>query len=112
MADALSRRSIILTMMSSQVIRFEEPKNQYMADPYLNQIVKELQRSKAVKKLPYRLHDGYLFKGNQLCILEGSFGEQIIRKLCGKGLGGHFGRDETMALVTVHYSWPYMYNDA
>lgn len=52
MADALGSQSIIISMMSSQVTRFEELKNQYMADPYFNQIVRELQRSKAVKKLP------------------------------------------------------------
>ena len=110
-ADALSRRTLILTIMSSQVIGFEELKNQYQTDSYFSQVVKDLQGPEAVDKLPYRLHEGYLFKGNQLCVPEGSFREQIIRELHGNGLGGHFGRDKTMALVTDRYFWPHMFKD-
>ena len=67
-ADALSRRSLLLTVMSTQVTGFEEMKNQYQTDPYFCHIVGELQGSIGSEKLPFRLHDGYLFKGNKLCI--------------------------------------------
>lgn len=92
-ADALSQRSLILTVMSTQVTGFKELKNQYIADPDFSHIITELQTN---DMLPYRLHDGYLFKGNQLCIPKGSLREAIIRELRGNGLGDHFGRDKTM----------------
>lgn len=47
---------------------FGEMKNQYQVDPYFSSIVADLQGSKGVKKLPFMVHDGYLFKGNQSCI--------------------------------------------
>nr|CAD1817170.1 unnamed protein product [Ananas comosus var. bracteatus] len=68
-ADALSRRSTLLMVMSTQVT------------------------------------------GNQLCIPEGSLREQIVRELHGNGLGGHFGRDKTMSMVTDRYFWPKMFKD-
>ncbi|CAL8155920.1 unnamed protein product [Prunus armeniaca] len=110
-ADALSRRNLLLTTMSTQVIGFEELKEQYATDSYFSSIVSELQGPTGWKMLPFRMHDGYLFKRNLLCIPEGSLREQIIRELHGNGLGGHFGRDKTLAMVTDRYYWPGMYKD-
>lgn len=90
---------------------FGEMKNQYQVDPYFSSIVADLQGSKGVKKLPFMAHDGYLFKGNQSCIQEGSLWEHIIRELHGNGLGEYFGRDKTMAMVCDRYFWPKMYKD-
>ena len=57
---------------------FEELKNQYGSDPYFSKIIAKLCSSSQADCLPYRLQEDYLFKGNQLCILEGSLREQII----------------------------------
>ncbi|GJV56718.1 hypothetical protein Tco_1457723, partial [Tanacetum coccineum] len=50
----------------------------------------------AGEKLDFFLHDGYLFKGNQLCIPDSSLCLQIIKELHGEG---HVGRDRTLQLV-------------
>ena len=53
----------------------------------------------------FLLHEGFLFKGNQLCIPDSSLRLQIIRELHGEG---HVGRDRTLQLVQSSYFWPTM----
>ena len=50
-------------------------------------------------KSGFHLHDDFLFWGNQLCILETSLSEKLIRELHSSGLSGHFGRDKILFMV-------------
>ncbi|KAJ9546644.1 hypothetical protein OSB04_019187 [Centaurea solstitialis] len=56
----------------------------------------------------FLIHDGFLFKGNQLCIPDYSLRLQIIKELHGEG---HVGRDRTLQLVQSSYFWPTMRNE-
>ena len=51
-----------------------------------------LQELHAGDRTDYVLINDYLFKGNQLCLPEGSIRKFFINKLHGGRLGGHFGR--------------------
>ncbi|GJS30888.1 putative reverse transcriptase domain-containing protein [Tanacetum coccineum] len=59
----------------------------------------------AGEKPYFFLHDGFLFKGNQLCIPDSSLRLQIIKELHDEG---HVGRDRTLQLVQASYFCPTM----
>lgn len=59
----------------------------------------------------YHIHDGYLFKGSKLCILDCSLQLWIIEERHGGGLGGHFGCDKTIDLVENKFHWPKLRKD-
>ena len=56
-------------------------------------------------KTNFLLHDGFLFKGNQLCVPDCSLRLHIIQELYGEG---HVGRDCTLQLARESYFWPNM----
>ena len=57
------------------------------------------------KQFDFLIHDGFLFKGNQLCIPDSSLRLRVIQELHNEG---QMGRDKTMKLVTDSYFWPTM----
>jgi hypothetical protein len=57
----------------------------------------------------YRL-DGYLFRGNQLCV-PNSMCELLVREAHGGGLMGHFGVRKILDVLHEHCFWPKMKRD-
>ncbi|PRQ47216.1 putative nucleotidyltransferase, Ribonuclease H [Rosa chinensis] len=107
-ADALSRRHSFLNTMQVKVSGFEILKEQYSEDPFFKQIWTKCSKGPVGS---YLLQEGYLFKGNRLCIPEGSLRENIITETHAGGLAGHFGRDKTLSLVKEHFYWPRLERD-
>jgi hypothetical protein len=58
----------------------------------------------------YRL-DGYLFRGNQLCVPNSSMRELLVREAHGGGLMSHFGVRKTLDVLHEQFFWPKMKRD-
>ncbi|GJR26703.1 putative nucleotidyltransferase, ribonuclease H [Tanacetum coccineum] len=79
------------------------PNNPFQAH---DQPFRSLERGERHGQHPdFNIHDGFLFKGNQLCIPDTSLRLKIIKELHGEG---HVGRDRTLKLVQASYFWPTM----
>jgi len=61
--------------------------------------------------LEYHIQEGFLFKNQQLCILQNSIWLNLIRELHGGSLGGHCGMDKTTSMVKEQYIWPNINKD-
>ncbi|GJU23734.1 putative nucleotidyltransferase, ribonuclease H [Tanacetum coccineum] len=86
-ADALSRRSNLLVSMQVDVPGLDVIREQLTLDPYFSIVLQGVQSG---QKLDFNIHDGFLFKGNQLCIPDTSLRLKIIKELHGEG---HVDRD-------------------
>ncbi|KAJ9555929.1 hypothetical protein OSB04_010543 [Centaurea solstitialis] len=101
-ADALSRRSNMLVSMRVIVPGFDTLMEQLTVDPYFSVVLQDVQSG---QNSDFLIHDGFIFKGNQLCIPDSSLRLQIIKELHSEG---HVGHDRTLQLVQSSYFWPTM----
>src|SRR5574338_356514 len=88
-ADALSRRSHLLTTLKVEVTGFEVLPELFTDDPYFAKFVEKVKEGETDD---FVMVDGFLFKGNRLCIPDCSLRMKIIKELHEEG---HVGRDRT-----------------
>ena len=89
----LSRRYSLLGVLSSRLLGFELVKEYYKEDAPFREIMEACSKGSYGS---YVLHDGYLFKGDRLCIPSCSIRELLVREAHGGGLAGHFGMNKTL----------------
>ena len=86
-ANALSRQTNLLTAMQLEVSGFDSFKDLLDTDPYFSPILVVV---RARERTDFLVHEGFLFKGNQLCVPECSLRLRIIQELYGED---NVGRD-------------------
>ncbi|XP_074303230.1 uncharacterized protein LOC141637664 [Silene latifolia] len=107
-ADALSRRYTLLSTLDVRLLGFETLKDYYGEDVDFGAIYLEC---KSGAKGEYLIQDGFLFKGNQLCVPKHPIRELLVREAHGGGLAGHFGVAKTVKILKEHFLWPRLQKD-
>ncbi|KAK0597462.1 hypothetical protein LWI29_025511 [Acer saccharum] len=107
-ADALSRRYVLLSTLDAKLLGFEQIKELYATGHDFCEEYKSCEQSANGR---YFRHDGLLFRENKLCVPNCSVRELLVRESHGGGLMGHFGIAKTLAILQEHFYWPHMKQD-
>ena len=105
-ADALSRRVMILVAMSREVTGFDRLIDEYELCPDLREIYIVLRDGPTREMNRFLLHDGYLFRFYKLCISRTSLMDFLSWELHAGGLAGYFGQNKTTEAVEHRLYWP------
>jgi hypothetical protein len=113
-ADALSRKCLLLQEFRVKTSGFENLKDMYAGDADFGEayeaVVNPVLRDRS-PWMDFLIQEGLLFKGNQLCIPDCSMRENLVREKHNGGLAGHFGHEKTFAKLSESYFWPGMRTD-
>lgn len=104
-ADALSRRYVLLSTLETKVFGLEHIKELYEHDPEFSE--KYAKCVHAAHNGFFR-HNNYLFKEKRLCVPKGSVRELLVKEAHEGGLMGHFGVPKTLEFLQEHFYWPHM----
>ncbi|XP_021770479.1 uncharacterized protein LOC110734626 [Chenopodium quinoa] len=100
-ADALSRRHTLLGIMEAKVLGFEIMKEAYKDDHELMEIIEACKHGVNGQ---FVMVDGFIFKGNKLCVPKGAIRDLLIREAHGGGLAGHMGIQKTLSHAEFAYN--------
>jgi hypothetical protein len=110
-ADALSRKCLLLQEFKVRTLGFDDLKDMYADDSDFKEAYEASENSVLRDISPwtdYMIQNGLLFRGNQLCIPNCSMRENLIKEKHSGGLAGHFGQYKTFAKLSESYFWPGM----
>ncbi|KAK1642226.1 hypothetical protein QYE76_060031 [Lolium multiflorum] len=108
-ADALSRKNMLLTQLDVKIPGLEVLCDLYATDHDFAEPYRLCALGKAWEK--YHIHDGFLFRANKLCVPESSVRLLLLQESHAGGLMGHFGREKTLLMLADHFYWPKMRRD-
>jgi hypothetical protein len=106
--DALSRKCLLLQEFKVKTLGFDDLRDMYADDPDFKEAyeaVENLVLRDSSKWAKYMIQEGFLFKGNQLCIPNCSMRENLLKEKHSGGLARHFVHDKTFAKLSESYFW-------
>lgn len=106
--DALSKRTSVFVTLKVEVLGFDCLAELYEDDEDFKDMGKCFRREPCGDFL---IQDGFLFKGVLLYLPRTSLHELVIRELHDGDLGGHFGHDKMVVVISSHYYWPQLMKD-
>jgi hypothetical protein len=113
-ADALSRRSLVVHEFQVKTLGFEHLNEMYQEDPDFKEVY-EAYGNPLLRDnnswAEYLIRDELLFKGSQLCIPRCSMRDNLLKEKDSGGLARHFGHEKTFAQMSSFYYWPGMRAD-
>jgi hypothetical protein len=107
-ADALSRKCLLLQEFQVKTLGFDNLKDMYASDADFAEAYEAAENPVIKDRSPwidYMIQNGLLFRGNQLCIPNFSMRENLLKEKHSGGLAGHFGHDKTFANLREAYFW-------
>jgi hypothetical protein len=107
-ANALSRRSLIVQEFQVETLGFEHLKEMYKEDAYFKEAYEACKNPLLGDRSrwnEYLIQGGLLFKGIQLCIPKGLMRDNLLKEKHIGGLARHFGHDKTFAQLRNSYYW-------
>ncbi|KAI9157174.1 hypothetical protein LWI28_017969 [Acer negundo] len=107
-ANALSRRYVLLSTLDARMLGFDYIKELYMEDSDFGNVFNTCEKVEFGK---FYRHDGFLFRETKLCVPKSSLRELLVREAHGGGLMGHFGIAKTLDVLHEHFFWPHMKRD-
>ena len=95
----------MLAILDAKVIEFEMIKEQYANDSDFCELYAAcLKEPQGV----FHLQQGFLFKGNRLCIPKIPLRLLLVKEMHEGSLSGYFGIQKTLYMLSEHFYWPKM----
>ena len=110
-ADALSCRVTLLSVMGTKVIGFEKLQEEYESCLDFGEVYTTFRIEHLQVVDDFILRDGYLFKANKFCIPCTSIRDFLVWEVHAGGLSRHFGCDKTLEEVERQLYWPSLKRD-
>ncbi|KAK1581185.1 hypothetical protein Q3G72_003854 [Acer saccharum] len=107
-ADALSRKYVLLSTLDARLLGFDYIKELYVEDSDFGNVFNACEKVAFGK---FYRHDGFLFRETKLCVPKSSLLELLVKEAHGGGLMGHFGIAKTLDILHEHFFWPHMKRD-